>query len=86
MELEAQIFDVGLDREEFLISVIIQKKDIAKVINDTCYSALRKIREILAVDDMPDSMRIDKLVDIMIQLEGEHEAWGLPPLSAVIKK
>ena len=86
MELEAHIFSDNTDNETVDVSIRIPTKDISKLFRDTCYLALEKIREILLIKNMDDSACIDRIVDLMIQLEGEHEAWDLPPLSAALKK
>jgi len=87
MELEAHIFDNDITGDTLCVTIRIPKKDISTLFKDTCYLALKKIKDILLIDNMEYSVRIDKLVDIMIQLEGEADIWDIQPtLDAAVKK
>jgi len=86
MQLETQIFPADGDSEDELkLTVQIPKKDITELFSNTCYLALQKIREIHLIIDIDDSERMERIADIIIQLEADYEGWGLPPLVTILK-
>jgi len=85
MKLEAQIFPSIKDKkDEIKITVGIPKKDIAELFQCTCYIALQKIKKIHEIMEIDDFERSERVVAVLIQLEADHEEWGLPPFGIAL--